>query len=176
MGADPRHALHYRSQDQLAVEPAVLFAHLDDHRRLSAHMERSSLMTAGASMRIDTDERHGQAVGSVIRLSGRVLGVRLAVDEVVTEREPPHRKAWQTVGEPKLLVVGAYRMGFTIDPVADGSRLVVFIDYELPARGVGRWLGALLGRSYAAWCTRRTAEDAHAAFGRGPQTASRDNR
>lgn len=176
MGVDPRHALRHRSEVLLAVEPAVLFAHLDDHRRLSAHMERSSLMTAGASMRIDTDERHGQAVGSVIRLSGRVLGLRLAVDEVVTEREPPHRKAWQTVGEPNLLVIGAYRMGFTIDPVADGSRLVVFIEYELPARGVGRWLGALLGRSYAAWCTRRMAEDARAAFGREPQTASRDDR
>lgn len=123
-------------------------------------------MTAGASMRIDTDERHGQAVGSVIRLSGRVLGLRLSVDEVVTEREPPHRKAWETVGEPKLLVVGAYRMGFTIDPVAGGSRLVVFIDYDLPARGIGRMLGALLGRRYAAWCTRRMAEDARAAFGR----------
>jgi hypothetical protein len=176
VGGDPRHALRHRSQVLLAAEPAVLFAHLDDHRRLSAHMERSSLMTAGASMRIDTDERHGQAVGSVIRLSGRVLGLRLWVDEVVTEREPPHRKAWETVGEPKLLVIGAYRMGFTIDPVADGSRLVVFIDYDPPARGIGRLLGTLLGRSYAAWCTRRMEEDARAAFGREPQTASREDR
>lgn len=166
MVSTPRFPRQHRSEVLLAVEPAVLFAHLDDHRRLSAHMERPSLMTAGASMRIDTDEGHGRAVGSVIRLSGRVLGLRLSLEEVVTEREPPQRKVWETVGEPTLLVVGAYRMGFTIDPVAGGSRLVVFIQYDLPARGIGRVLGALLARYYAAWCTRRMAEDARTAFGR----------
>jgi hypothetical protein len=42
--------LHHRTELQLAVEPQPLFAHLDDHRRLAAHMETRSLMTAGGSM------------------------------------------------------------------------------------------------------------------------------
>jgi len=157
--------LHHRSELQLAVEPQRLFAHLDDHRRLAAHMEKPSLMTAGGSMRIELDDGHGQAVGSVIRITGRVLGLRLSVDEAVTLREPPTRKTWETRGEPRLLVIGAYRMGFTITPVAEGSRLVVFIDYRLPPTGVARWLGLALGRPYAAWCTRRMTNDAKAAFG-----------
>ncbi len=45
--------LHHRSEVRLAVDGARLFAHLDDHRRLSGHMEKPSLMTAGASMRIE---------------------------------------------------------------------------------------------------------------------------
>ena len=65
--------LYQHSEVLLAVGAACLFAHLDDHRRLASHMEKPSMMTAGASMRIDTDERHGQAVGSVIRMTGRVL-------------------------------------------------------------------------------------------------------
>jgi hypothetical protein len=160
----------------LPVEPERLFTHLDDHRRLSSHMEKPSLMTAGASMRIDTDADHGQAVGSVIRMSGRVLGVRLGLEEVVTEHAPPQRKVWETVGEPTLLVIGAYRMGFSIEPFTGGSRLVVFIDYARPGRGLARLLGGLVGRYYAAWCTRRMAEDARAAFPgpiRGPAPSAR---
>jgi len=157
--------LHHRSEALLAVDAGRLFAHLDDHRRLVSHMEKPSLMTAGASMRIDTDDRHGQAVGSVIRMSGRVLGVRLSVEEIVIRRDPPREKVWESIGEPRLLVMGAYRMGFTIKPVGTGTRLLVFIDYRLPGRGVGLVLGRLLGGPYAAWCTRRMASDARAAFG-----------
>jgi len=165
-----------RSEVLLPVEPERLFTHLDDHRRLSSHMEKPSLMTAGASMRIDTDAGHGQSVGSVIRMSGRVLGVRLGLEEVVTEHAPPQRKVWETVGEPTLLVIGAYRMGFSIEPFTGGSRLVVFIDYARPGRGLARLLGGLVGRYYAAWCTRRMAEDARAAFPgpiRGPAPSAR---
>ena len=74
MAAESPLAFHHRSDVVLPVEAGRLFAYLDDHRRLSSHMEKPSLMTAGASMRIDTDAGHGQVVGSVIRMSGRVLG------------------------------------------------------------------------------------------------------
>lgn len=49
-------------------------------------------------------------------------------------RYPLHHRS-----EPRLLVIGAYRMGFTIAAQGDRSRLVV-------------------------WCTRRMATDAVAAF------------
>jgi hypothetical protein len=56
-------------------------------------------------------------------------------------------------------------MGFAISPLEQGSRLVVFIDYRLPARGIARGLGWLLGRAYAVWCTQRMVNDARIAFG-----------
>ncbi len=49
-----------------------------------------------------------------IRITGRMLGVKLAADEVVSERVPLLRKTWETSGEPRLLVIGSCRMGFTI--------------------------------------------------------------
>jgi hypothetical protein len=161
MGTDD-YPLHHRSEVVVAADAISVFARLDDHRRSASHMEKPSLMMAGASMRIETDALGGQATGSVIRMTGRVLGMNLALDEVVTERTPPLRKVWETVGEPRLLVIGAYRMGFDITPEGGASRLVVFIDYRLPSRGWGRALGLLLGRAYAAWCTRRMAGDAKA--------------
>jgi len=59
--------LHHQSEAVLAVNAASLFAYLDDHRRLASHMGKPSLMTAGASMRIDIDEHQGQAVGWNVR-------------------------------------------------------------------------------------------------------------
>ena len=162
--AGDRYPLHHCSEVDVNADAHRLFAHLDDHRRLASHMEKPSLMMAGATMRAETDALQGQAVGSLIRVTGRVLGVNLVVEEVVTERVPPLRKTWETRGEPRLLVIGSYRMGFTISPQRERSRLTVFIDYQLPPRGVTHGFGLLFGRTYAAWCTRRMATDAVAAL------------
>jgi hypothetical protein len=162
---DPdRYPLHHRSEVDVGTDANSLFAHLDDHRRLAGHMGKPSLMMAGATMRVETDALQGKAVGSLISVTGNVLGASLIVEEVVTERAPPLRKTWETRGEPRLLVIGSYRMGFTIAPQGNRSRLVVFIDYQLPPRGFAHGLALLFGRTYAAWCTRRMATDAVAAF------------
>lgn len=156
--------LHHRSEVDINAEAEMLFARLDDHRRLAGHMEKPSLMMAGATMHIETDALKGQAVGSVIRITGRVFGMNLAVDEVVTERVPPLCKIWETRGEPRLLVIGSYRMGFTLSAHGDASRLAVFIDYQLPPRGFSHGLALIFGRAYAAWCTRSMTIDAVAAI------------
>ena len=161
---DGRYPFHHRSEVDVDIDAHRLFAHLDDHKRLARHMEKPSLMMAGATMRVETDALRGQAVGSMIRVTGRVLGMKLAVEEVVTERVPPLRKIWETCGEPRLLVIGSYRMGFTISPRGGLSRLVVFIDYQLPPRGIAHGLALVFGRAYAAWCTRRMTTDATNAF------------
>lgn len=106
-------------------------------------------------MRVELDEQTGQAVGSHIRLVGRAFGLKLFLDEVVTRREPPTRKEWQTVGSPRLLVIGSYAMGVEISAHGDGSRLRVFIDYELPANPFTRWLGVCFAGLYARWCVRQ---------------------
>jgi hypothetical protein len=86
--------------------------------------------------------------------------MELAVEEMVTERTPPHRKVWETLGSPKLIVIGHYRMGFELTPEGQTSRLRVFIDYALPERASARWLGRLFGRYYARWCTQQMVDDA----------------
>ena len=115
-------------------------------------------------MDIEVDEGHGQRVGSRISIAGSVLGIHLAVDETVIEREPPRRKVWETTGVPRLLVIGHYRMGFEVTPTDDAARLRVFIDYSLPAGPVSRWLGYLFAGYYARWCTERMVDDAAQSF------------
>ena len=156
--------LHHETSVLLNAPPEEIFAHLDDPRRLAAHMTRRSWMMAGSRMTVDVDTAEGRAVGSIIRMSGRVLGIRLKLEEIVIERDPPLRKVWETTTPPQLLVIGPYRLGFQIIPNQAASVLSVFIHYALPDSGLERWLGRLLGAWYARWCTRRMAGDAVAHF------------
>ena len=142
----------------------TIFDRLDDQTRLGAHMERSSAMMGGGRMTYEFDEGRGQAVVSLIKMCGSAFGLSLYVDEVVTEREPPRRKVWETVGRPRLLVVGVYKMGFEITPSAVGSDLRVWIAYDLAPSLLGRWLGPLLAPLYAKWCVGQMARDAVAYF------------
>jgi len=141
-----------------------VFDRLDDQTRLTEHMSTRSWKMGWGKMDTMLDAQQGRAVGSHIVIRGRVFGVRLHLDEVVTTRERPVTKTWETVGEPRLLVIGSYRMGFTLIPNGTTSELHVAIDYELPAKGMSRLLGRLFGRSYAKWCTRQMVRDARHSF------------
>jgi len=152
---------HHEEDSALIPAPAErVFAYLDDPTRLASHMNRPSWRMGGATMRTVLDDGGGQAIGSHIRMGGRILGLELALDEVVTERTPPLRKAWETVGSPRLLVIGSYRMAIEIEARGTASLLRVFIDYDLPQTGIGRWLGRLFGHYYARWCTKAMVADA----------------
>lgn len=155
---------HFESCVLLNAPAEIVFSHLADHRRLSAHMSQPSWMMAGAQMRIDLDALQGHAIGSKISLSGRVLGIPLAVEEVVTAYNPPLRKFWETTGAPKLLVIGHYRMGYEIMPQGSSSQLRIFIDYALPELLPARWLGRMFGSWYARWCTLSMVSDAEKYF------------
>src|SRR5262245_24320061 len=123
---------HHERAVFIPASPEQVFAFIDDHSRLSSHMSESSWMMGGGQMAVELDDAKGQAVGSHIRLSGRVFGMRVFLDEVVARRHPPWEKVWETVGTPRLLVIGSYMMGFRISTDSHGSRMCVFIDYDLP--------------------------------------------
>lgn len=155
---------HFVSSIVLNATAEVVFSNLDDHQRLSAHMSQSSWMMAGAHMGIELDAAQGHALGSKMRMSGRVLGIPLVVEEIVTDYAPPLRKYWQTTDEPRLLVIGYYQMGFEITPQGSISQLRIFIDYALPKSMPERWLGKVFGGLYARWCVRHMVGDAEKYF------------
>lgn len=148
---------HYEETSLIQATPEDVFNYVDDQKRFSSHMSKSSWMMGGGSMSTEFDEGQGKTIGSHIQMKGRVFGINLYLDEVVTLREPPHRKEWETVGVPKLLVIGNYKMGFEISPKDSVSQLRVFIDYELPTTTNSRWLGQLFGKMYAKWCVQQIA-------------------
>jgi hypothetical protein len=155
---------HFERAARVAARPDEVFSRLDDQTRLAAHMEKPSAMMGGGRMTYEFDEGRGQAIGSHIKMGGSAFGVSLYVDEVVVERAPPGRKLWRTVGATRLLIMGPYEMGFEIQPDATGSRLRVWIDYDLPKGLFGRLLGFLFAGFYAQWCVGRMVADAASHF------------
>lgn len=155
---------HFESSAGLNMPAEVVFSHLDDHIRLASHMSQSSWMMAGGRMRLEMDAAQGHTVGSRMRLSGRVLGIPLEVEEVITEYRRPFCKRWETTGTPKLLAIGHYRMGYELTPVEGSSTLRVFIDYALPESWPERWLGKVFGNWYARWCTQQMVGDTEKYF------------
>ena len=93
-------------------------------------------------------------------MHGSVLGIPVSLEEEVTERQPPTTKLWETTGNPRLLVISHYRMGFELAPRGAASLVRVFIDYGLPTTAPQSWLGGLLGGVYARWCTKQIADGA----------------
>ncbi len=164
-------ARHHEETTVITATPTEVFAYLDDPARLAGHMGKSSGIMGGGRMDVSLDEGGGQKIGSHIRLDGTAFGLRVFLDEVVTKREPPLEKQWQTVGAHRLLVIGDYAMGLNLEPAGVHSNLRIFIDYELPREHT--WLGTLFARLYAKWCVGMMLNDARAHFAHaGPRRPS----
>ena len=157
--------LHAEAECDVGAKASTVFDYIDRPERLSAHMARRSWQLAGTAMTIETDAAGGRRVGSYIRLAGRMLGIPLYVEGKVVRRDVPGGKAWETVGEPRLLVIGRYRMSVNIEAGRDQSHVRIAIDYALPANAPARWIGSLFGPMYARWCVGQMARDLVRQFG-----------
>lgn len=154
--ASTRYERHSEGTVSIPASASDVFAFIDDHKRLASHMNRPSWMTGGGRMDATVDARQGQAIGSHITMSGKAFGLTLFLDEVVTTHDPPHRKTWETVGNPRLVVIGRYGMGVEVSDRGEACSLRVWIDYDLPPR---RWIGRLFGSIYAKWCVSKMIND-----------------
>lgn len=153
--ADQSFAFHHENSGLANAQVEQVFAFLDDPKALAAHMTESSMLMLGSRMSIDVDAGGGRLIGSKVRMHGRMLGIRLSLEDVITKRQVPAMKVWETIGTPKLLVISQYRMGFEVTRNGASSLVRVFIDYSLPIKPPGLWFGYLLGAVYARWCTRQ---------------------
>ena len=156
---------HDQSEAIIKAAQAEVFAYLDDQTRLAAHMEKRSMMMLGGRMTYEFDAAKGRAVGSVIRMGGRFLGISLFVEEIVTKRTPPTAKLWETRGPQRMLVIDSYVMGFDARRIGEGTGVRVFIDYQLSPSLPWRWLGLLFAPYYARWCVSRMVKDVSRHFG-----------
>ena len=152
---DQSFPFHHASSGLANAPVEQVFAFLDDPKALAAHMGESSMMMLGSRMSIGVDAGGGRVIGSTIRMHGHMMGIRLSLEEVITKRQVPAMKVWETIGTPKLLVISHYRMGFELTRNDASSLVRVFIDYSLPINAPGSWLGHLLGAVYARWCTKQ---------------------
>lgn len=144
--------VHNEKSIEVNVGANELFNFADDHNNFASHMNQSSMMMGGGNMKTEIDAQGGKAVGSHIKMYGSAFGINIFLDEVITIHEPPHHKEWQTVGDLKILVIGHYKLGFYIEPIAEGSKFTVYMDYEQPKSLGSKLLYFFFSRVYANWC------------------------
>lgn len=157
-------SLHYEVVGELPVKVERAFEYLDDPMKLSSHMNASSGMMMGSKMETRLDEGRGQKLGSKIIMEGKVLGITLFLEEIISSREPPFRKEWTIIGEPRLLVIGAYKMGFELKSVGQKTSMRMYIEYNLPKPIFSRILGLFFSGFYARWCTKQMLRAAQKAL------------
>ena len=151
---------HVERSVQVRAAAESVFTLLDSHENISAHMNRPTWAMLGGTMTSSVDELAGKEVGSVIEIEGQVLGISISLAEKIVQRVPPRCKSWETIGTPRLIVMGGYRLGFEIQGAGEGCRVTVSISYELPHSQPEKVLGFLFGPAYARWCVSRIIEAA----------------
>ena len=75
-----------RHEESSATVPAAaesVFAFLDTHENIAAHMNRPNWAMLGGTMTTSLDSLAGKEVGSVIRIEGRVLGITISLAEKI---------------------------------------------------------------------------------------------
>jgi hypothetical protein len=142
----------------------TVFAWLDEPRNTGLHMSRPSMAMLGGTLRFEQVSAHGTGVGATYRSWGRVLGLPIDFTTAVTAWVPGRQKVWRTVGKPRLIVLADFQMRFSLTGREGRTDLMLAIDYNMLAGGVGRLLGRLLAAPYVRWCLRRMASDARSAF------------
>lgn len=122
---------HFIESTIIQAPPEEVFKYIDDHEKYYSHVMSFSKILGG-NMNLEMDEQRGQAVGSRIRLAGKVFGKSLELEEVITKRQPPNTKVWETIGTPQFLIVGQYMYSVQIEPHNEGSTLTITFDSNPP--------------------------------------------
>ncbi len=162
MNIKKRYERRYSNKMLIDASSKELFDYIDEHKSLSSHMNKSSWMMAGRKMKTLIDEKYGKKIGSHIMMKGKIFGTPIFLDEIITKRIPPRLKEWETIGDPKLIVIGKYNMKVEIKSKKNKSLLKVSINYNLPEKN--KWLGKILGKIYAKWCVNQIIKDAKRHF------------
>ncbi len=145
-----------------------VFAFMDDVKNVGFHMSgRSSMPMMGSRLEIAILSPQSTGVGATYRMWGRMMGLTIDFSETVTKYIAGREKVWETIGEPKLLIMSSYVMRVAVNPLSLSScRLTISLTYAPPRSIFWRFVSALVGDWYARWCLKSMCQDAKAAMAR----------
>lgn len=148
-------------QKELLIQAPVekVFSFMDDLSKTGMHMSGSSMMMAGSKLKLEHVSGPEKGVGAGFRWSGKMLGFELDFTVVVTKWVENAEKVWETIGMPKLIILGWYLMHLKTEPVTGGTLVSLEIQYIRPRGFFYKLLSILFARRYAEWCVTRMLND-----------------
>ena len=139
--------------------PEKVFAQMDDFSKTGMHMTESSMMMMGSKLKLEQLSTNAIGVGASYRWYGKMMGMIMDFSETVTKWQPPKLKAWETVGEAKIIIMSWYRMWFEIMPAENGTIAKLSISYLPPKQWYYKILSFFFARLYCNWCLNNMLTD-----------------
>jgi hypothetical protein len=137
------------------------FDYLDDLSKTGMHMSESSAMMMGSKLTLEHLPGPESGAGAKYRWFGKMMGLPLDFTVEVTKWIKNEEKTWETIGAPKMIILGWYRMRLMTEPDnAGGTRTWLEIEYTPPEGLFYRFLSAVFAPIYARWCVSKMLTDA----------------
>jgi hypothetical protein len=141
------------------TSPQKVFSHMDDLSKTGMHMKENSMMMMGSKLSFERLEGPLQGIGTTYRWHGKIMGLPVDITETVTKWTENQEKVWETTGDPKIILLGWYRMILKLMPVKEGTLVSLQIDYTQPNGVFYNFLYFFLSRWYCHWCLNNMLND-----------------
>jgi hypothetical protein len=153
---------------EIKAQPSEVFKHVDNINNTGTHMSKSNMPMMGGSLKTEILSKNEIGPGATYRMYGKVMGMDIDFTETVTKWIENQERVWETIGDPKLLIMGGYAMNFNVRPSNWGTRLTFGIKYSYPKSAFWKFIAFLLGDWYAKWCLKNMAKDVKRALEKKP--------
>ena len=139
--------------------PEKVFAQMDDFSKTGMHMSESSMMMMGSKLKLEQLSPNPAGVDAKYHWYGRMMGMTIDFNEIVTKWQPPKLKEWETVGKAKIIIMSWYRMWFEITPAENGTIAKLSISYLPPTPWFYKILSFFFAKLYCNWCLNNMLND-----------------
>jgi hypothetical protein len=139
--------------------PEKVFAQMDDFSKTGMHMSESSMMMMGSKLKLEQLSANSTGVGASYRWYGKMMGMAMDFSETVTKWESSKLKAWEIVGDAKIIIMSLYCMWFELSPAENGTLVKLSISYLPPKEWYYKILSFLFANWYCNWCLNNMLND-----------------
>lgn len=140
----------------------AVFTFMDDLAKTGMHMTKRSMMMMGSKLTLEDLTKDGTGVGSTFRWYGKMMGMKMDFTETVTEWVKDQSKAWETIGDARVILFSWYRMSFGLQPQGANTLATLSISYKKPRGWFYKLLSFLFAKWYCRWCLDNMLNDTKA--------------
>ena len=137
---------------------------MDDLSKTGMHMSQSSMMMMGSKLTLEQLEGPSKGVGATFHWTGKVMGMPIDITETVTKWIENKEKVWETIGSPKIIILGWYRMSLKTEPAKEGTLASLQIEYTQPNGWFYKILSFFFAGWYSRWCLNNMLNDTKKEF------------
>jgi len=140
--------------------PHDVFMFMDDITHSGMHMSKRSMAMMGGRLNLELLSPNSTGPDVSYRWRGRAMGLPIDFTVVVTKWIEGKERIWETIGDPKVIVIGWFQMFLNLTQTDGKTSATLGITYDQPRGLLGKLLCVLLGPWYAKWCLHSMLEDA----------------